>query len=382
MRSIHAADSQQERNTMRFAVVGAGIFGASTAYHLVREGAEVVVVDAAHEGKATMAGAGIVSPWATRNRDPDFVRLYLLGGQYYGHLVPELMEAGETDVGYRRTGTLVLTQDAAERDATEALIRDRAAVAPNTGEISRLSGRDLQGLFPPLRDDLEAIHISGGARVEARTLAAAMLRVVEARGGRMVQGEADLAIENGRAICRGPDGRAIEADGVVVTAGAWATRILDPVGASVPVEPQKGQIIHMRLPGVDTRAWPVILPTNGYYMLAFDDSRVVVGATRETGSGFDCRVTAGGVSEVLNVGLSLAPGLHGATLIETRVGLRPAGPGPAPILSRAAKADNLIIGNGLGAGGLTMGPICGKLLAGIALRQSAEIDLSPYSLAA
>jgi D-amino-acid dehydrogenase len=109
---------------------------------------------------------------------------------------------------------------------------------------------------------------------------------------------------------------------------------------------------------------------------------VVVGATRETGAGFDYRVTAGGVAEVLQFGLALAPGLHAATLIETRVGFRPAGPGPAPILGRAASAHNLFIGNGLGAGGLTMGPVCGKLLAGIALGQSPDIDLSAYALAA
>jgi D-amino-acid dehydrogenase len=367
---------------MRFVVIGAGIFGASTAYHLVRAGAEVVVVDAAHKGKATLAGAGIVSPWATRNQDPDFVRLYLLGGAYYGELVPELQDAGETDIGYRRTGTLVLTQDAAERDATEALIRERAAVTRNAGEISRLSGRQVQALFPPLRDDLEAIHISGGARVEARSLAAAMLRVVAARGGTVVNGKAELGFENGRAVCRGPDGRLIGADAVVVTAGAWAPEILGPIGAPVPIEPQKGQIVHLRLAGTDTSNWPVILPTNSYYMLAFDDSRVVVGATRETGAGFDYRVTAGGVAEVLQFGLALAPGLHAATLIETRVGFRPAGPGPAPILGRAASAHNLFIGNGLGAGGLRMGPVCGKLLAGIALGQSPDIDLSAYALAA
>ena len=38
---------------------------------------------------------------------------------------------------------------------------------------------------------------------------------------------------------------------------------------------------------------------SGHYLLAFDDSRVVAGATRETGAGFDVRVTPGGLHEVL-----------------------------------------------------------------------------------
>ena len=50
---------------MRVAVVGAGVLGASTAFHLVEAGAEVVVVDLKHAGSATAAGAGIVSPWSS-----------------------------------------------------------------------------------------------------------------------------------------------------------------------------------------------------------------------------------------------------------------------------------------------------------------------------
>jgi D-amino-acid dehydrogenase len=47
---------------MKVVVVGAGVFGASVAYHLAREGAEVVVFDRDDAGRATSAGAGIVCP--------------------------------------------------------------------------------------------------------------------------------------------------------------------------------------------------------------------------------------------------------------------------------------------------------------------------------
>jgi len=49
---------------MRVIVIGAGILGASAAYHLSSAGAEVEIVDAAHQGRATQAGAGIICPWA------------------------------------------------------------------------------------------------------------------------------------------------------------------------------------------------------------------------------------------------------------------------------------------------------------------------------
>ena len=61
---------------MRIVVVGAGILGASTAYHLARDGADVSIVDQAHDGQATAAGAGIICPWASCVDDPAFYELY------------------------------------------------------------------------------------------------------------------------------------------------------------------------------------------------------------------------------------------------------------------------------------------------------------------
>jgi len=145
------------------------------------------------------------------------------------------------------------------------------------------------------------------------------------------------------------------------------------------VQPQRGQIIHLRLPGVQTAKWPVVLPMSSHYMLSFDDSRVVVGATRENNTGFDYRVTASGELEVLTAGLNIAPGLANATLIETRIGFRPAGETMNPILGRVPGIANLALGNGLGAGGLTIGPFAGAQLAKVVTGQATDIQLDRYA---
>ena len=51
-------------------VVGGGIVGMSTAYHLVWAGAKTLLIDREDRGRATDAGAGILSP-ETNSRDPD-----------------------------------------------------------------------------------------------------------------------------------------------------------------------------------------------------------------------------------------------------------------------------------------------------------------------
>jgi D-amino-acid dehydrogenase len=170
----------------------------------------------------------------------------------------------------------------------------------------------------------------------------------------------------------------VTADRVIVAAGAWAPALLAPIGIALAVAPQRGQITHLRMEGLETGSWPVVLPPGSHYLLAFEAGRVVVGATREFGVGFDFRVTAAGQAEVLNQALAIAPGLAPATLIETRVGFRPIGPDNRPMLGQAAAMNGLVIGNGLGPSGLTIGPYAGRLLAQVALDANPDIDLSSY----
>src|SRR5271170_7639735 len=262
---------------MRIAVVGAGILGASAAYHLAAAGAKVVLVDDVAQGRATAAGAGIICPWPSLVEDPAWYVLASAGARYYPILIALLGEA--------------------ELDQVEWRVRGRAATAPEVGAIARLTPREAQALFPPLRKDRAALHIEGGARVDGAALARAMSHAAVAHNAKLMRGRAKLAHDDRRVTGVAVDGETVGADAVVVTAGVWANDILAPLGLRIAVEPQRGQIIHVRLPGVNTGNWPVLLPLNGYYLLAFDDSRVVVGATRETGTGRDYRVTAGGAAD-------------------------------------------------------------------------------------
>jgi D-amino-acid dehydrogenase len=177
---------------MRIVVVGAGVLGASTAYHLAREGADVAVVDQAHEGRATAAGAGILCPWASHVDDPAFYELYAAGARYYSDLVPALSELGETDLGFRRVGALIVSTDPRELTSAESLLRDRRMEAPEIGKVDRLFPREVKALFPPLRADLAGIHVAGGARVDGRRLAASLLRAAEHHGATVARGFVEL----------------------------------------------------------------------------------------------------------------------------------------------------------------------------------------------
>jgi D-amino-acid dehydrogenase len=363
---------------MRIAIVGGGVLGASTALHLARAGAAVVLVDAAHDGRATAAGAGIVCPWVSGAEDGAFYRLYAAGARYYSELVELLRLSGEHDLGYARVGGLCVSDDAADLDFIADHVRARAADAPEAGEVRRLSTTEARTLFPPLRADLAGVLVTGGARVDGRRLTAALLRAAQGLGAKLHDGVAELALSDSRVAGVRVAGETLAAEVVVATAGAWAPALLRPLGVTLPVVPMRGQIVHLRLPGSDTEAWPVVLPQSAHYLLAFEDSRVVAGATRESDAGFDYRVTAAGQAEVLQEALHVAPGLAAATVIETRVGFRPASADGLPLLGRVGDVDGLIVGNGLGAAGLTIGPFAGKLLADLALGRQTAMDLRPF----
>lgn len=366
---------------MSIVVVGAGIFGASTAFHLAGAGHDVTIADSLLQGRATRAGAGIVNPWSSLITDPDWYAIARRGAAYYPELIGELGETGHGDVGYRRTGSMNVPGTPEELDAAEARVRARIADDPNAGTVSRIAADEARALFPPLGRDFEALHISGGARVDGDALARGLAAAAVARGARSVQAPIHALIRAGGRVAgvETADGR-IEADAVVLCAGVWSNALMEPFGLALDIRVQRGQILHLGLPGVDTAHWPVLLPLNSYYLLAFDDSRVVVGATREEDTGMDFRVTAGGQAEVLKAGLSVAPGLASATVIETRIGFRPMPRHQAPTFGKVDAVEGLYVGNGLGHSGLTFGAYAGRLLARIVTGGTPDLDVAPYGV--
>ncbi|WP_279664407.1 NAD(P)/FAD-dependent oxidoreductase [Ectobacillus ponti] len=360
-----------------YIVVGAGILGASAAYHLARSGARVTVVDRQDAGRATDAAAGIICPWLSQRRNKDWYTLAKNGARYYSTLVAQLEEDGETDTGYKRAGAICLhTEEKLEQLEERARLRRKDA--PEIGKILRLSPSETKALFPPLSEQYGSVYISGAARVNGAALRLAMIHASQKHGATVLQGDAELIYENNRVTGVTVAGSILQADQVLVTVGAWVNELLRPLGILFRGTFQKAQIVHLQLPEAGTDNWPVVMPPNDQYILAFENGRIVTGATHENETGFDTRVTAGGLHEVFDKALAIAPGLADAAVLETRVGFRPFTPGFLPVIGRLPHYEGLLIANGLGASGLTAGPYLGAELAKLALGEPTELDVSRY----
>ncbi|WP_025730503.1 NAD(P)/FAD-dependent oxidoreductase [Heyndrickxia ginsengihumi] len=364
-----------------YIVVGAGILGASTAYHLAKSGAKVTLVDRKEVGQASSAAAGIICPWLSQRRNKAWYSLAKSGARYYHTLIKQLEIDGETNTGYKQVGAISLHTDRAKLDKMEERAFTRREDAPEIGEISRLSASETKTLFPLLAEEYASVHISGAARVNGKELLHSLISAAKKHGATLYKGDATLTVERKKVVGVQVNGHAMECDQVIVTAGAWANELLQPLGIQFLVTHQKAQIMHFQLKNVDTSSWPVVMPPSDQYILAFENGRIVAGATHENTDEFDCSVTAGGIHEVLTKALNVAPGLANSTVLETRVGFRPFTPGFLPVIGKLPEYDGLLVANGLGASGLTAGPYLGAELAALALGSPTEIDLSLYDVA-
>ncbi|MFF2015441.1 NAD(P)/FAD-dependent oxidoreductase [Paenibacillus sp. NPDC058177] len=363
-------------------VIGSGILGASTAYQLAKMGAEVLIIDRQDSGQATDAAAGIICPWLSQRRNQAWYQLAKSGARFYPGLIEELLNEGETDTGYAQVGALSIHHDLEKIGKMEERAQIRKIEAPEIGEITRLDEKETHTLFPLLGEGYHSVQISGGARVDGRALRDALLRSAQRNGAVLVNGDAELQFQANRVIGATVGEQSFPADEVIVCAGAWAPQLLQPLGIQFEVRFQKAQIMHLQVEDrQDAGNWPVIMPPSDQYLLAFDGQKIVIGATHENEvEGYDTRITPGGMQEILNKGLELAPGLANSTFQEVRVGFRPFTPGFLPVMGPIPGWEGLIAANGLGSSGLTMGPFIGSQLAKMALGLDLDIDILDYDI--
>jgi len=106
-------------------VVGGGIVGVSTAYSLLQAGASVLLIDRNDHGRATDAGAGIVSPIPYNGEKSPVFAMFNDAFRHYDTLISDLESHGVGDTGFARCGKLIV---AASRDEMDDFAETREAI--------------------------------------------------------------------------------------------------------------------------------------------------------------------------------------------------------------------------------------------------------------
>jgi len=414
---------------MRVVILGAGVVGVATAWHCMRAGHEVTVVDrqpgAGLETSFANAGQlsyGYASPWAgpgvplkalkwmaMKHRplvlwprpEPAMLRWlwqmlsncnaesYALNrarmlrlAEYSKLALASLRQA--TGIAYdgQSRGTLQVFR---KPEQLEAAQRDSAILTTAGIEHEILDADGCIAAEPALA--LVRERLAGGMRMPGDETGDAhlftqRLAALCAEGGvafRYGTAVAGIATEGGRATGVVTAAGTIAADAVVVAAGSYSTALLRSLGVSIPVYPVKGY--SLTIPVEDAAAAPVSTVMDETYKVGITrlGERIRVGGTAEL-AGFSTRLRAprratleAAVSTLFPKGGDPAKGTFWT-------GLRPMTPDGTPIVG-PTRVLGLFVNTGHGTLGWTMAAGSGRLMADLVSGAPPEIEASDLSVA-
>lgn len=342
-------------------VVGGGVIGLAVGWRAAAAGLRVAVVDPRPAGGATNVAAGMLAPVTEASYgEQALLSLCLASARRFPSFAAELAEVAGRPAGYRETGTLAVAADADDR----AELRELHRFQTGLGLAARwLTGRECRALEPMLAPGVTGgLLVDGDHQVDNRVLAAALLAAADRTGVDLWRCRvSEVLLAGDRVIgVRLDDDDVLSAGHVVLAAGCWSARIGGlPPSLLPPVRPVKGQILRLRVPpghpGLLGRTVRGTARGSHVYLVPRADGEVVVGATVEE-QGFDTRVTAGGVYDLLRDARELVPGVTELTLAEASAGLRPGTPDNAPVIG-PAPVPGLVYATGHHRNGMLLAPV-------------------------
>ncbi|HEX6287011.1 MAG TPA: FAD-binding oxidoreductase [Acidimicrobiia bacterium] len=274
----------------RLVIVGGASMGWASAFHLTRmdPGLEVVVVerDPTLRYSSTMLSDGnvriqfnlaeniAISQYAMETLET-FTREFSVGG-----FVP--------DPQMKKQGNLFLVDEAGREAALSGLATQQEMGC----DAMWLDKTDVEARFPALRSD----DLIGGTfgpsdgSVDPNAVVEGYRRTALASGVATIAGEVD-SITVGRDRVEGvslADGSSLEADFVLVCAGAWSPQLLETVGVDVPVEPVMRTVYVVAGDVIDGGSLPsVFLPSGVYVIPEHDGTYLIAWSTDDDPVGFD-----------------------------------------------------------------------------------------------
>ncbi|WP_353951614.1 FAD-dependent oxidoreductase [Knoellia sp. S7-12] len=384
-----------------FAVIGAGVVGASIARELARRGASVVVLDRASGvgGGCSYANAGIlapdhVSPLATpallreapiqMMRRPPAVRVRPTRGlaPWLGKLAASATPnrarvaqarlrqlANESTHLHRELGAQGLNPSLRKTGALDVYLR------PPRGPVAGLlSPTELHELEPGLAPVAGGLHRTEEWVVESRSYVRAMLDDAVAHRAEVFFGTTvqQQVLSGERVAAVDTTAGRIRVGHVVLASGVEAGILADQVGLRLPLRGGRGYVVDVAAPD-GTLGKPVRLKEHRVVVTPLED-RIRVAGSIEFG---DEARTADlrRADALLEVAARAVPGLRGAPVLDRWAGERPCTPDGVPVIGATHTVQNLSVATGHGMWGLILAPVTARLIAGQAIDHRVDPDL-------
>jgi glycine oxidase len=362
---------------LKVIIIGGGIIGASIAWRLARERAEVLVLERARLGlEASWAAAGMIAPQAEAQTSGVFFDLCLAARRAFDDTIDRLVADARLDPEYDPEGILYLALDAVERAELESRARWHRAAGALVHELSAAEARRIEPAISP--ETLFALHLPDNRRVENRKLTQAYIAAAINSGAQFREGAAvdSIVIAGGRATGVSlHDASTIGADLVIVAAGSWSHHVRGLEADRVALHPVRGQMLCFE-------SRPRILTTAVFsmrgYLVPRRDGRLLAGSTMEE-AGYNKAVTLAGMEKITRGAIAMVPSLADLPFREAWAGLRPATRDLLPVLGYSPSVANVIWSTGHYRSGILLSALTGEVVADLVAGRTPSIDLAPFS---
>jgi 4-methylaminobutanoate oxidase (formaldehyde-forming) len=369
-------------------VIGAGAFGASTAYHLARRGASVTLVDQHALGSQTSPrAAGLTSKAASSL--PVMAQLR--------HEACDALERFEQDIGrsidFHRSGSL----KAAYTEAGETRLRRDLDLTRQLGvEATMIAAAEAERLAPHFRaGPARAIgHVPSDGWIDPSKVAVGFAARAQELGARALPfTRVTTLLRDGDRVTgvtttQGP----ISAPVVVDAAGAWAAAVAAAHGLRLPLVPVRHQLfVTEPIAGVEPLQ-PIVRLLEASVYVRYAAGGLLFGGYEDEPRIVDSHALPPGF-QIADLELDLSvlralvdevgdhfPVLRTAPIAVHRGGLPTMTPDGYPVLGPVAGLAGFHVASGCCVGGLTLSPAAGRALSDLILDGKSDPDLAPLSV--
>ena len=357
-------------------IVGGGAAGCSVAYHLALAGVKSTIIEG--QGVATQAsgfsagglnplqGTGIPGPLGSLAMES-----YLMHLDLFGQL--------QDDTGIDYDGRIIsLLKVAFDEEELAELQETEDVFAPVDGYETRwLDNREVLELEPRVSPKIiRGLVARGNAAMDSYKYTLALLQSAEKMGASIRSGTvAGLERDNNRITGVRLDDETISCGQIVLAMGPWSRKAEAWLDAYIPVDPLKGEITRMELPGTPLNH---DLSGGGGSLHPKPDGLVWCGTTEEW-RGFDKETSTSAHQSILEGAVRLVPDMADARLSLQTACLRPVTPDWLPIIGRLPGWDNVYLATGAGKKGILLSPGIGKSVADLMTQGETSLSIGPFS---
>jgi len=404
-------------------VIGAGIVGASCAWHLRNRGAQVTVIDHVEPGQASSSGnAGCLSPssiypfsypgaikqvpgWLLDPLGPMRIRwrdlpsllpwLWHFWREGNEQRVQEVSAAqyqlmrsvtADYDTILKATnseslrsskGLILLYSDSAEfeQDRWRYDIKDQFKLPWST-----LSHADLHDLEPDVKIPAEGVAVMDHSWQHLLSPADVTRNIAEAAfaAGAVWLNEKVTQVQSNHqgAEVTTEGGKKISGDYLVLATGVWTNTLLQQFGYRVPLTAKRGYHSMLAQPNVSL-SHP-LMQTKEYIVMTPMRDGLRVAGTAEFAR-VDAPPDYRRAKVLLQHAQRFLPGLKGESVTEW-MGQRPMLPDSIPVLGKLPAYDRVLCAFGHGHYGITQGPTSGRIISDLVFGQTPHVDIQPFSI--